>query len=335
MKMIALALAFGLATGTAQAGTGPHVALDADFPDPALVRAADGNWYAYATQGKVDGASHNIQLARSTDLVNWTRMPDALPVKPAWASATQDFWAPHVSFHKSRYYLYYSAKPDAALKDDKQGLCLAVATSSRPEGPFTDIGKPLLCGPGFENIDPMVFDDPATDRPLLYWGSGFGPIKVQALAPDRISFRTGSKPVALLDPVKTDDPANYSRLIEGAWVVRHGGWHYLFYSGDNCCGEKAHYATLVARSRKATGPFVPRMDPATGQAQPVIAADDRWLAPGHNAVVRDGQGRWWTAWHAIDRRRDRTTPQDGVNSRRIMLTGRLVWRDGWPELATP
>src|SRR5690606_26828491 len=120
---------------------------------------------------------------------------------------------------------------------------------------FTDNGKPLLCGEGFVNIDPMSFDDPATGKRLLYWGSGFGPIKVRELAPDRVSFAPGSAEIPLIQVDKTDDPANYQRLIEGVWVVRRQGYYYLFYSGDNCCGSKAHYAVLVARSRSATGPF--------------------------------------------------------------------------------
>ena len=45
----------------------------------------------------------NIQVARSADLVGWTRLGDALPAKPAWASQTQDFWAPHVAEHDGVY----------------------------------------------------------------------------------------------------------------------------------------------------------------------------------------------------------------------------------------
>ncbi|MBA2635336.1 MAG: family 43 glycosylhydrolase, partial [Sphingomonas sp.] len=67
--------------------------LDADFPDPTVIRAADGFYYAYATQGTRDGKMANIQVARSTDLVRWQQLGDALPAKPAWASQTQDFWA--------------------------------------------------------------------------------------------------------------------------------------------------------------------------------------------------------------------------------------------------
>lgn len=146
-------------------------AIDANFPDPAALRARDGYYYVYATQGEVGEKMQNIQVARSRDLAVWERAGDALPVKPSWASQTQDFWAPHVSFHDGRYFLYYSAKPDVALVDKKSGLCLAVATSERPGGPFTDIGKPLQCGDGFINIDPMAYDDPATGKRLLYWGS--------------------------------------------------------------------------------------------------------------------------------------------------------------------
>ena len=77
----------------------------------------------------------NIQVARSEDLVTWEWLGDALPVKPAWAATTQDFWAPHVVERDGRYVMYFSADPDTG-----GGLCLAVATADSPAGPFTDIG---------------------------------------------------------------------------------------------------------------------------------------------------------------------------------------------------
>jgi arabinan endo-1,5-alpha-L-arabinosidase len=302
--------------------------LDGDFPDPAVLGAADGYYYVYATQGN----SLNIQLARSRDLVRWERLGDALPVKPAWASRTHDFWAPHVVEHGGRYFLYYSAKPDAALTDSSRGLCLAVATADRPQGPFTDSGRPLQCGEGFVNIDPMAFDDPASGRRLLYWGSGFGPIKVRELAPDRISFATGSQATDLVPVIRDEAPANYQRLVEGAWVIRRGGHYYLFYSGDNCCGPNAHYALMVARSRSTTGPFQ-TLAQATGRPNSVILEANRtWIAPGHNSVVADGRGDLWLLYHAVDSRRPRARATDEINTRRVMLLDRLVWRDGWPEV---
>ncbi len=303
--------------------------LDADFPDPAVIRAADGYYYAYATQTERNGAMINLQVARSADLVRWEHLGDALPAKPAWASKTQDFWAPHVHFAGRRYYLYYSAKPDAALTDEKRGLCLAVATAPRPQGPFTDMGRPLLCGEGFVNIDPMTFDDPATGKRLLYWGSGFQPIKVQELAADRLSFAAGSRPQDLIAPIKSEDPNEYQRLVEGAWVIRRGSYYYLFYSGDNCCGPKAHYAAMVARSTSATGPFeIPRR-------KAVLEAKGFWHAPGHNSIIRDARGQDWAVYHAVDTRRPRSKPTDDVNTRRIMLIDPISWVDGWPTVAGP
>ncbi|HWH18272.1 MAG TPA: glycoside hydrolase family 43 protein [Allosphingosinicella sp.] len=304
--------------------------LDTDFPDPAVLKAPNGLYYAYATQSGSEGAMRNVQVARSPDLINWELVGDALPVKPDWASKTQDFWAPHVLEDSGRYYLYYSAKPDAALTDDSRGLCLAVATADRPEGPFRDSGRPLQCGPGFVNIDPMAYDDPATGKRLLYWGSGFGPIKVQELAPDRISFAVGSNPVDLIHPVRSEDPGEYQRLIEGAWVILRGGWYYLFYSGDNCCGPNAHYAVLVARSRSATGPFE-TLAAATGAPSSVILEHQGiWVAPGHNSIIEDDSGRDWMLYHGVDKRRPRSKATDEVNTRRVMLIDRIVWRDGWP-----
>jgi arabinan endo-1,5-alpha-L-arabinosidase len=306
--------------------------LDSDFPDPAVLRASDGFYYVYATQGEHEGRMLNIQVARSRNLVTWERLGDALSVKPQWAQRTQDFWAPHVSEHAGRYYLYYSAKPDAALADTSRGLCLAVAVAGRPEGPFTDSGRPLRCGTGFINIDPMAFDDPQTRRRFLYWGSGFGPIKVQELAADRISFAPGSRPIDLVPVVRTEDPANYRRLVEGAWVVRHGGYYYLFFSGDNCCGPNAHYAVMVARSRNATGPFEtpPAAERIAGGV--VLARRGNWAAPGHNSLIEDSRGNHWMLYHAVDARRPRSRPADEINSRRVMLLDRIVWRDGWPRL---
>jgi arabinan endo-1,5-alpha-L-arabinosidase len=324
--------AVGEANAAAVRATYTNPVLDVDFPDPTVIRATDGFFYAYATQGERDGRTLNIQVARSRNLAEWEHVGDALPAKPAWASRTQDFWAPHVAEHRGTYYLYYSAKPDAALSDTTRGLCLAVATARRPEGPFTDKGEPLQCGSSFVNIDPMSFDDPQTGKRLLYWGSGFGPIKVRELAADRVSFAPGSPTIDLIHVVPTSDSTDYQRLVEGAWVVYRAPFYYLFYSGDNCCGPRAHYAAMVARSRSATGPYE-TLAQATGARNSVILErGGHWNAPGHNSVITDAAGGDWIVYHAVDTRRPRSKETDDVNTRRVMLIDRLVWVDGWPRV---
>jgi arabinan endo-1,5-alpha-L-arabinosidase len=361
---VALVAAFlglgGCATPIAQApasATYVNPVLDADFPDPTVIRAPDGVYYGYATQSQRGGKWLNIQVARSSDLVHWQELGDALPVRPDWAAKTQDFWAPHVTPDGARYIMYYSAKPD--ISDERHGLCLAVATAAAPWGPFVDMGHPLLCGETFVDIDPMAFDDPATGKHLLYWGSGFKPVKVQELGPDRMSFAPGSAPkdLAWPNPVKDAFPV----LVEGSWVIRRGGYYYLFYSGDNCCGAKANYAVMVARggyyylfysgdnccgpkadyavmvarSRSATGPFE-TLEQATGKPHSIILEKrEHWFAPGHNSVVTDAAGTDWIAYHAVDVNQPRVKPSDEINTRRVMLIDRIDWSSGWPVIDGP
>ena len=313
-------------------GTYTNPVLDADFPDPAVILAPDGSYYAYATQTQRDGKWINIQVARSNDLVNWQHLGDALPARPDWARATQDFWAPYVLRNGDTYLMYYSATPDVC-DEPERGHCLAIAVSQTPAGPFVDMGMPLLLGMGFEYIDPMVFDDPVSGKRLLYWGSGFQPIKVQELSPDGMSFAPGSQPVDIIWPNPVTGA--FPRLVEAAWVIRHDDFYYIFYSGDNCCGPDAEYGVMVARSRDPAGPFE-TLEEARGVPHSLMLfKSERWLAPGHNAILTDKAGETWIIYHAIDVNRPRQRQEDEINSRRILLIDRIEWRDGWPFVGTP
>jgi len=312
------------------AGTYVNPVLDADFPDPAVILAPDGHYYAYATQTLREGTWINIQVARSADLVHWDFLGDAMPQKPDWARETQDLWAPFVLQDGDRYLMYFSATHDAC-HDPERGHCLAVATSDSPKGPFVDMGVPLLLGVGFEYIDPMVFVDPDSGKWLLYWGSGFHPIRVQELGDDRMSFAPGSEATNLIWP----NPDGFPRLVEAAWVIRHDDFYYLFYSGDNCCGPDAEYGVMVARSRCPTGPFE-TLEEARGVPHSLMLFKSaRWLAPGHNSIVTDKAGDTWIIYHAIDVNRPRQRQEDEINSRRIMLIDKIQWREGWPFVGTP
>lgn len=304
--------------------------LDADFPDPSVLRAPDGYYYAYATQTKRAGQILNFQVARSLDLAAWEHLGEALPTKPRWAATSQRFWAPDVSRHPDgRYLMYYSAQPDGP----EPGLCLGIAVADRPEGPFLDSGQPLLAGgPGFENIDPMRFVDPADGRQWLFWGSGFGPLRVRELAPDGLAFAPGSVAQVVVAPRPAAGPTAYGHLIEGSWVHYRQGWYYLFYSGDNCCGPDAHYAVLVARARHATGPYQ-TLAQATGTDGTILTENARWQAPGHNSLITDDHGQDWLLYHAIDRQQptfDAINDEQGY-SRRVMLLSKVDYNEeGWP-----
>lgn len=322
---MAIALASGCAWFLERGGaTYTNPVIDQDAPDPAVLRGRDGYWYVYTTQTPFDGKMLNFPTYRSKDMVSWELVGDAMPTKPKWARSTQNFWAPHVLDVDGRYYMYYSAEPD-----EKKGMAIAVATATSPAGPFVDAGAPIAKGPGFEHIDPMPFDDPASGKKLLYWGSGFKPIRVQELADDRLRLKPGSKPVAVLPPSKRP----YENLVEGAYVIQRDGWYYMLYSGDNCCGENAHYATLAARSKSAFGPFEKLADAENRPDSAILAANATWNAPGHHGFFTDDAGQDWLIYHAIDRANPTIGgPKKDTASRRPLLIDRLIYENGWPRM---
>ena len=293
--------------------------LDHDFPDPAVLRAPDGWFYAYATQSSRGEEMLNIQVARSRSLTLWEIVGDALPEKPRWAQRKQGFWAPHVIYddEQRRYFMYYTQE-----RDEGRGKCLGVALSVSPSGPFADFGTPMACGTGDEYIDPMAFDDPKSGRRLLYFGGGARPIRVRELAAHRLGFLPGSAEVELIFPDKTKPYRG--RLIEGAWLTYRDGVYFLFYSGDTCCGPNPRYAVMVARATSPLGPFEHYAGGDDGGSV-ILQASGFWNAPGHNAVIRDDAGTDWLLYHAYDAER-----RTGA---RVLLLDRIVYRDGWPRIA--
>lgn len=304
--------------------------MDRTFPDPTIIKGGDGLFYAYATQAidTAGGGMTNIQVAKSEDLVHWEYLGEGLPNKPAWASKTQNFWAPHVIFADNKYYMYFSAEPNAEVKTgDELGLGLGVAVSDSPEGPFIPVDTPMIKGNTFINIDPMAFDDPVTGKKLLYWGSGFEPIKVRELNDDRMSFKQDAPAIELVKAIHFD----YQFLVEAAWVTYRNNYYYLYYSGDNCCGDSAHYTVMVARSKNATGPFTVLMKEKEGDF-PILDASGDWIAPGHCSIISDDAGVEWMYYHAIDPKQMWSDSLKRNENRRVMMMDPIKYVDEWPMI---
>lgn len=172
----------------------PVLGTGLPFADPAVVKANDGYFYAYATQLPSDQNWINVQTARSSDLINWTMLPDSLPERPDWAKKNQNVWAPHVEVINGKYVLYVS------IQENNNNFSIAAATSDNPAGPFTDL-KPLVRRNSFEAIDPSTFRDPKTGKLYLTWGSASKPLYIQELNDDGLSLKKGSQPRKLLSPI--------------------------------------------------------------------------------------------------------------------------------------
>lgn len=124
----------------------------------------------------------------------------------------------------------------------------------------------------------------------------------------------------------------YEHGIEGPFVIARHGWYYFFYSGNKCCSYPPHYATMVARSRHATGPFQRLAATRPGLSSVILHRNDRWAGPGHNSVIHDEAGQDWMFYHAISTRHP-YLPGGNKAVRRVMLSDRIVYRNGWPTIA--
>lgn len=300
-------LTLRLALGPALAGgaefENPVRALD--LPDPSVIRTADGYW---ATATASEWAPH-FPLLFSKDLVNWEQKGAVFHAGPAWAKGS--FWAPEITEYRGTYFVYYTAR-----RHDGR-LVVAVATAPRPEGPYTDHGEMVAQEAG--SIDAVAFTDEEGRRWLLWKEDGNSrklptPISLQRLSEDGLRL-VGERRVVL-----TNDTPWEGAVVEAPFVLRHGEFYYLFYSGAGCCGSGCDYALGVARAKRMEGPW------EKCPANPLLADNATWRCPGHGSIVQDPDGRHWLLYHAYAR--------DGfVATGRQMLLDEVVFNaDGWPSI---
>ena len=189
--------------------------IDRDAPDPTVIRAQDGNFYAYATW-----RNKNLPVYKSTDMVNWEYLGGAFEQdKVPMYVEKGAIWAPDINYIDGKYVLYFSESRWAAHWES----CICRAVSDKPEGPYTD-AKMLFRSTdvGVENsIDPAIFQEDG--RKYLIWGSFFG-IYITELSED------GLEVVDLKDIVRIAGKA-----FEGTYIHKHKGYYYLFASVGRCC----------------------------------------------------------------------------------------------------
>lgn len=282
--------------------------IDRDAPDPTVIRAEDGTFYAYATW-----RDRNIPVYKSTDMVNWEyqggifakgEVPQFVP-KAA-------IWAPDINYIEGKYVLYFSMSTWGGEWD----ACIGRAVSDSPTGPFRD-AKMLFQGKhiGVQNsIDPVVFQEDG--RKYLAWGSFHG-IYLTELTEDGL---------------EVDDIHNLTRIAgtayEGTYIHKRGDYYYLFASTGSCCeGLKSTYQTVVGRSKSLYGPYV---DKNGGRMldnchEILLSGDENVKGTGHDSqIITDDRGQDWIFYHAYDTK--------APNAGRKMYMDRVMWVDGWPQI---
>ena len=280
--------------------------IDEDFPDPDVLEV-DGTYYAYATNGN----GRNVRVARSTDLVTWENLDDAMPQLPSWMIPGKT-WAPEVTeLSPGRFALYFTATNfQPALQ------CIGVAVADSPVGPFVAAGEGMLVCPPDEGgaIDASTFlDDDGTG--YLLWkndGNCCGLdtwLQIAPLAPDGLSL--AGPPTRL---ARQDQPWE-GNLVEAPTLVKRDGTYVLLYSANDYAS--AEYAIGYARATTVTGPY-------TKAEQPLLTTnrDPRFVGPGGQDVVPGTDGTDLLVFHSWS----------PAHTYRAMSTLPLTWADGTPVL---
>jgi len=318
--------------------------------DPSVIygQENEGAWYMYCSSDYLNDGdfSHNlIPILRSTDPVNWTYVGD-LGSRPRYATGTAILWAPEIEYYPEtgRYHVYYTVTETTFAGG---GRAIGVAWSDNPAGPWTHSALPVIephaadCCPGSRRdlLDPEVLRTAAAD--YIYYGGFFGGVSVRTLSEDGLT----STPIDDGDPSSATQNVAIANKYEGTEVVRRGDLYYLFASATNCCfGPLTGYSVFVGRSTSPTGPFVdrsgvsfndnegPLANPMNGRAGGSVVlsmSGNRWVGPGHNTVIQDFDGQWWTMYHAIDMNDPFFAGRAGY-TRRPVLMDAIDWVDDWP-----
>jgi arabinan endo-1,5-alpha-L-arabinosidase len=312
--MHALALAGALSLAGCGGGGGGGTAAPAPAPapaptptvtfaevsvhDPAVIQV-DGTYYVFGS---------HLAAAKSTDLMNWTKIADGvndsnplfnkvtteLAEAFAWSTVT-DLWAPDVArLDDGKFYFYYNS-----AKGTDSTSALGVAVADKVDGPY--VNKQIFLKSGMwgqispdgtvydptkhpNTVDPNVFKD-ATGKLWMIYGSYSGGIFIMAMD------KSTGLPVAGQGYGKHLMGGNHAR-IEGPYVLYspQTQYYYLFTSWGGLTADGG-YNLRVARSKNPDGPYLDAKgtDMATVMGKVGTIFDDASIAPYGQKLVGNFQ----------------------------------------------
>lgn len=271
--------------------------LDADWPDPDVIRVGDEFWMIASSFQRAPG----LPVLRSTNLVDWEHVTNALPaLVPAEHYALprrgSGVWAPSLREHEGTFFLVYP--------DPDHGIF--VLDAPHPAGPWS---APRLLLPGHGLIDPCpLWDDDGRAYLVHGWARSRARVKnrlsLLEVTPDLTAPLSTSQ--IIIDGAAIPDMLT----LEGPKAYRHDGWYWIYAPA----GGVADGYQLVFRSRDLRGPYEHRI---------VLEQDSTPVnGPHQGALVDDPAGGWWFV-HFQDR---------GVFGRVTHVQPVQFDAEGWPHL---
>jgi beta-xylosidase len=252
-------------------------------------------YYLFGTASPSEG----FQCYESPDLVHW-HLDGWAWRKSAMRVAMGDLHSPQVFEYQGMFCMTYSAWT-------ARGNQLALAASTRPEGPYHDLHVPWLgldsCSSG------SVFIDNNRKAFLIYCRKTSAPGRLSSsiygVALSKDLSGTVGQPVELLQTSQRWEMVQRDRfrLNDSPHLFRTGSRYYLIYSAnDPATSERAvGYATAL----KPLGPWTKSLENPLISSQPSINV----TAPDHCSVFRSlNRGEWFVVYQTFAQSNDATSP---------------------------
>ena len=290
-------------------------------PDPFVLRFR-GTYWCYSSD------ESGVNVSASPDMVTWESRGHALAVEGRWY-----YWAPCVIYADGLFWMYFSNRPAGA--DDPHEEVLQVATSDRPEGPFT-VRRAFF---DTFSIDPHVVRDPSTGEYVMFYSTndvtGLNSENPgTSILVDRMVAMDGllGAPRAAVVPTLDEEIFQRNRFgdgrdwytIEGATFFAHHGTAFLTYSGNAYVGEDYFIGYSRAELSGPVAELSWRKFPHDDIYAPLVRRNAEVEGTGHNSVVRGPNlVDDWIVYHG----RDAAQALDPLLEQRVMRIDQL-FHDG-------
>lgn len=212
--------------------------LNADYPDPDIIRVGDDFYFASTTFANAPG----LTLLHSRDLVNWDIVSHLIPRLDgsptfdlqAGGSYRHGIYAPSLRYRDGTFYVAVTPV----------GQHTRIYRARDPRGPWTHVTLERAA------FDPALFFD---DDGAAYLATSIG-------SDGTITLHTLDRDVTRITASRV---IHYNKGAEGSKLLKRGGYYYLF----NALPGKL--ALTVSRARSLDGPWEtrPQIDDTTGGHQ--------------------------------------------------------------------
>jgi len=268
--------------------------LNADFPDPDVIRVDDTFYMVSTTMFHFPGAT----ILKSKDLVNWEYCANPLKqianndnynLQNELNHYAQGQWASSLNYSNGKFYLYFIAYGKSGQDEGKNILL----TTTNPEGTWD-----MQYWSEHYYDSGWLFDDGANGDGNVYVACGIGTITVNKLDGKTL------KKISSKEVIK-DYTINGQKCdgIEGSHMYHIGDYYYIYATtGGYFRGQQ------IFRSKDPMGPY---------EECPYMVFENQGIHQG--ALVDTPSGEWWTILF-----------KDAGAIGRVPYLEPVTWKDGWP-----